>query len=154
MFWFAPCQELRPLDSSPRQSSPFEDGSTARLAFWSALLGKSSVPPSWAAALIGIHRTSAEGRKTHSTLINTWPHYLSHAAESRWGKFYTTLLSGVGGELVAWVLMWTTSWEKFQYIFVPHATVWCVHWCGCVFQHAPGCVGDYPPLMSGFNKEL
>lgn len=62
-----------------------------------ALLGKSSAPPSWAAALIGIHRASAEGRKTHSTLINTWPHYLSHVAESRWGKFYTTLLSRGGG---------------------------------------------------------
>lgn len=96
-FDLPPCQELRPLDSSPRQSSPFEDGCTARLAFWSALLGKSSAPPSWVAALIGIHRVSVEGRKTHSTLINTWPHYLSHVVESRWGKFYTALLSGGAG---------------------------------------------------------
>lgn len=32
--------------------------------------------------------------ETHSTLINTWPHYLSHvAAESHRGKFNTALLS-------------------------------------------------------------
>lgn len=35
MFWFAPCQELRTLDSGPGQIRPFEAGSGARLAFWS-----------------------------------------------------------------------------------------------------------------------
>lgn len=33
--------------------------------------------------------------ETHSTLINTWPHYLSHVAELHWGKFNTDLLRKV-----------------------------------------------------------
>lgn len=159
-FDLPPCQELRPLDSSPRQSSPFEDGCTARLAFWSTLLGKSSIPSSWAAALIGIHWASEEGRKTHSTLINTWPHYLSHVVESRRGKFYTALLSG-GMEPRALMFISLCVWNlKSVYICSSCGCVWVcesvlrVHWCGCMFQHAPGCVGDYPPLMSGFNKKL
>lgn len=34
-------------------------------------------------------------KETHSTLINTWPHYRSHVAELRWGKFNTDLLKKV-----------------------------------------------------------
>lgn len=47
--------------------------------------------------------------ETHSTLINTWPHYQSHVAESHWGRFNTTLLSWalkVGFHVFVWVCHW------------------------------------------------
>lgn len=80
-------------------------------ALWNVALAKTvplrtPVQPVWAfevhclanqprrdPALIGIHGASVDEGETHSTLINTWPHYLSHVAESHWGKFNTALLS-------------------------------------------------------------
>ena len=86
VFRFATCQALRPLERGPRQSSPFEDRGAASLAFWSAPLGKSTA---WRVQGRGLAWDSGGvGRRgeTHSTLINTWPHYLSHVAGSHWGK--------------------------------------------------------------------
>lgn len=46
--------------------------------------------------LIGIHRAHRD--QENFTLINNWPHYLSHGASSGWGKLITTSLSvGLGG---------------------------------------------------------
>jgi len=45
--------------------------------------------------LIGIHRAYRDQR--NFTLINNWPHYLSHGASSGWGKLITTSLSRGGG---------------------------------------------------------
>lgn len=93
VFCFATCQALRPLERRPRQNGPFEDCGSASLAFWSALPGESAAASIQGRSLDWDSRGVGRRGEMHSTLINTWSHYLSHVAESHWGKFNTALLS-------------------------------------------------------------
>ncbi len=93
VFRSATCQELRPSvrSPSPKQSLWGLQRSQSGLLKYTA----------WQINRVAIQGRSLDwdsqgvGRRgeTHSTLINTWPHYLSHVAESHWGKFNTALLS-------------------------------------------------------------
>lgn len=78
--------------------------------------------------------------ETHSTLINTWPHYLSHVVESRWGKFNTRLLSW---GMVWWAFMcaWicVCVWDLIQsrlYMYVCSCSRVLASVCGYMFPHA------------------
>lgn len=66
----------------------------------------------------------------HSTLINTWPHYLSHVAESHWGKFNTALLSW---GMVVFACMDESLWFSSPYVNIKSfARVYLLYLCVCL----------------------
>lgn len=80
--------------------------------------------------------------ETHSTLINTWPHYLSHVAKFQWGIFNTALLSWGMVEVSTWFCVWNLC------IYVWRSELMCfvlVYLCGwfCLYMWICGCVCLY-----------
>lgn len=91
----------RCLSSTPC-SVPFSNKTLRKQGFWK----QQKEPELWSNLkikcnmllsfrLIGIHRAYRD--QENFTLINNWPHYLSHGASSGWGKLITTSLSRGGG---------------------------------------------------------